>query len=243
MSRLAIVTICRNDREGLERTFASLDAQTERGFAHIVVDGASTDGSVGLVRAHGDRVARWVSEPDRGIYDAMNKGWRMAESDFVLFLNAGDALAAPDAMGRALPLLDGDVDIAYGDLILREPDGSLRPKRYPARITSAWLMRESPPHPAQFIRRALLERWGGYDEQWRIAADYAFFARAFWCGGLRLRKLPFAVSLFDTRGLSSQPGQLARVAAERKAIQRRYAPRFWYTAYHMWAAFNRFIGR
>ncbi|MFN3875523.1 MAG: glycosyltransferase family 2 protein [Flavobacteriales bacterium] len=243
MNRIAIVTICRNAREDLERTFASIDAQTDRRFAHVVIDGASADGSAELIRARGERLACWVSEPDRGIYDAMNKGWRMAESDFVLFLNAGDALAAPDALARALPQLDEGIDIAYGDLILREPDGGLRHKRYPDRITSAWLMRESPPHPAQFIRRALLERWGGYDERWRIAADYAFFARAFWQGGLCLRKLPFAVSIFDTRGLSSRPGQMAHVAAERKAIQRLYAPFPWYAAYHAWAAFNRLIGR
>lgn len=243
MSSLAIVTICRNDRAGLERTFASLHAQHDQRFAHVVVDGGSTDGSLELIRSHAHRLARWASEPDTGIYAAMNKGWRMAEADFILFINSGDGLADAEVIARSLPLLDDGIDIAYGDLLLLEGAHGSRIKPYPERIGTLWMLRESPPHPSQFVRRALLERWGGFEERYRIAADYAFFARAFWHGGLRLRKLPFAVGAFDTAGISSNAAQKTRVLAERKDIQRRYAPWPWYAAYQGWASFNRFIGR
>lgn len=243
MSSLAIITICRNDRAGLERTFASLHAQSDQRFTHVVVDGGSTDGSVELIHSHAHRIERWVSEPDGGIYAAMNKGWRMAEADFILFINSGDGLADADAVARCLPLLDEGIDIAYGDLLLEEADGSRRVKAYPNRIDTLWLLRESPPHPSQCMSRALLERWGGFEERYRIAADYAFFARAFWRGGLRLRKLPFNVGRFDTTGLSSSQEHRDSLLAERKDIQRRYAPWPWYMAYQGWAAFNRSIGR
>ncbi|MBK6342156.1 MAG: glycosyltransferase [Flavobacteriales bacterium] len=243
MSTLAIVTVCRNDRAGLERTLTSLNEQSWQGFAHHVVDGASSDGSAELIREQGTRFTTWVSEPDDGVYDAQNKGWRSASAEFVLFLNSGDTLSAPDVLVRALPSLSAAVDIAYGDAYLSDDRGPYATKRHPFPIRSPWLMKEVVAHQSQFIRRSLLERMGGYDTQYRIAADYALFAQAFWQGGLRLVKLPFVVGVFDTRGLSSRTDQVERFAWERKDIQRRFAPRFWYMAYHGWAAFNRMIGR
>lgn len=243
MTRLAIITICYNDRAGLERTFASVFGQSSPDFEYIVVDGGSTDGSLDLIKAHAARITHWTSEPDRGIYDAQNKGWYMASAPFVLFLNAGDTFAAPDVLERALPHLADNVDIAYGDARLSDERGVYGLKSHPDRITSAWLMKEVVSHSAQFIRRLCLEQAGGYDIGYRIAADYAFFAALFWHRRPVLRKLHFVVSVFDTQGISSDPEQKQLVATERKAIQRRYAPRFWYLLYHAYAALNRTIGR
>src|SRR5690606_14375307 len=158
------------------------------------------------------RPLRWVSEPDGGIYEAQNKGWRMATAPWVLFLNAGDALASPDVRGWVLPHLADGVDIVYGDLRLERGAGELRTEHYPVRISSAWLMKESVPHPAQFTRRALLEQFGGFDTRYRIAADYAFFARAFWQGRAHTRHAGLVISTFDTRGLSSDPARKGRLA-------------------------------
>ncbi|MCB9169456.1 MAG: glycosyltransferase [Flavobacteriales bacterium] len=243
MAKLAIITICRNDREGLQRTIQSVQAQTFRDLAHIVVDGASSDGSRELIEANAEHIERWVSEPDQGIYDAQNKGWRMADTPFVLFLNSGDVFAGNDVLDRARHLMTDDVDIAYGDTQLSNRNGTYRVKRHPVHMNSAWLMKEVVGHSAQFIRRALLERAGGYDTRYHIAADYAFFAWAFWQERSRVRGSHIVISTFDTEGLSSHPEQKQRVAKERKAIQARFAPRFWFMAYHAYAAFNRSIGR
>lgn len=243
MKPLAIVTICFNDRSGLERTLESVAAQTTDQVEHIVVDGGSTDGSVEVITAHAQRLARWVSEPDQGIYDAQNKGWRMAQAPWVLFLNAGDTLHANDVLERVLPHLQEDVDIVYGDLQVNDGRGGSRIKTYPARITSAWLMKESLPHPAQFTRRTVLERLTGFDVQFRIVADYDLFARAFWKLGVRLRKLSFVVSDFTLGGLSSDEDKAGQLRAERTEVQRRHAPRGWFLLYQAWAAINRSIGR
>ncbi len=241
--RLSIITICYNDRVGLERTLASVFAQTAQDFEYIVVDGESTDGSVEVIERNRDRITQWVSEKDAGIYDAQNKGWRMATSPFVNFLNAGDEFANDRVIKHVLPALAQEVDIVYGDSELADHRGRYCVKLHPAQMTSAWLMKEVVGHSAQFIRTDLLRRYNGYDTRYGIAADYALFAQSFWDGGLRLRKLDLTVSVFNTEGLSSDPGQKARVAAERKAIQKQFAPTFWYWLYHTYAALNRIIGR
>lgn len=243
MHQLSIITICYNDREGLERTLSSLRKQTTQAFDHIIVDGGSTDGSVELVRGSEQFITKWVSEADKGIYDAQNKGWRMAGTPFVQFLNAGDELASENVLARIIPVLTSDFDIVFGDSGLADQRGLHGRKQHPARITSPWLMKEVVSHSAQFIRKELLEHFHGYNTRYMIAADYAFFAQAFWNGQLRLRKLDILVSVFDTRGISSSPLQKEKVSEERKEIQRRYAPRFWYMIYQGYATFNRMIGR
>src|SRR5512145_2921227 len=113
---LSIVTVCRNDRPGLERTLASIRCQRWPDFELELVDGASTDGTADVVRALPDAWIHATSEPDRGIYDAQNKGWRRARGTWCLFLNAGDTLAADDVLARvfAAPL---DADVAYCDIL------------------------------------------------------------------------------------------------------------------------------
>ncbi len=241
--RLAIVTICFNDKEGLARTFASVFAQDMRDLQYVVIDGGSIDGSVQLIEAHADRIDKWTSEPDRGIYHAQNKGWYTADATFVLFLNAGDVLDAPDVIARTMPYLTDDVDIAYGDVRLSGGARAGEVKMHPERMTGGYLMKEVVAHASQFIRRSLLERHEGYDEQYRIAADYAFFAKAFWVQHARMRKVPFVVSRFDMGGLSSDPTQEQAVADERVSIQRRYAPWIWFKVYHGYAWLNRLFGR
>lgn len=242
-AKLSIITICYNDRAALERTLASVHAQTFRDFEHIVVDGGSTDGTVELIEQNKDRITKWVSEQDGGIYDAQNKGWRMADTEFVQFLNAGDLLAGPTVLEQVMPQLTASTGIAYGDADLIGTQGMIGKKVHPARITSAYLMRETVAHQSQFIRKALLEKVGGYDTHYRIAADYAFLARACWEFSVVPQYLAVTVCAFDMEGLSSRPDQKEASAGERKDIQRRYAPAFWYRVYHAYAAFNRLIGR
>jgi len=243
MKCLSIITICFNDRTGLERTFASVFAQTTRAFDYIVVDGGSTDGSLELIKKNEERIDRWTCETDEGIYDAQNKGWRAASTEYVLFLNAGDSLAGPEVLERALAELEPRTDIAYSDLQLSDTRGIYRTKQYPSQIGSAWLMKESVAHPTQIIRRKLFEEYGGLDQSYSIAADYAFFAQVFWTSDPVLQKLTTVISTFDTTGVSSDAKRTEQLRLERNDIQHRYAPRFWYVLYHAYATFNRMIGR
>lgn len=205
--KLSIVTVNRNNADGLRATLESTFA-AQTGFddwEQIVVDGASTDGSFAAVDPHrGDSRLGWcVSEPDTGIYNAMNKGAAHARGDYLLFLNSGDTLL-PDVLAKVFGL-SPDADILYGDLAILKKDGEIV-KRYPApRDIHDWhFLYESLPHPATFISRRRFETLGGYDESFRIVSDAKFFLEAV-IGGATLSQLPFPVSRFSFGGLSTRP--------------------------------------
>ncbi|MBQ5456460.1 MAG: glycosyltransferase, partial [Prevotella sp.] len=125
--KLSIITINRNNATGLEKTMRSVAAQTVKEFEYIVIDGASTDGSVEAIKRVEAQLAhlKWVSEPDTGIYNAMNKGLRMASGDYIQILNSGDCLAADDVTERMLAALEkaGCPTILYGNMVKCFPDG------------------------------------------------------------------------------------------------------------------------
>ena len=125
--KLSIVTINRNNAFGLERTLQSIVNQTYKEFEYIIVDGASTDDSVTVIKKYVSEIAhlKWVSEPDKGIYNAMNKGIRMATGDYIQILNSADCLAAPEVTERMLTKLEkaGNPSIFYGNMVKAFPDG------------------------------------------------------------------------------------------------------------------------
>ncbi|HSN15675.1 MAG TPA: glycosyltransferase family 2 protein [Anaeromyxobacteraceae bacterium] len=219
---LSIVTICRNDRPGLERTLASIRAQTWRDFEVELVDGASTDGTADLVRALSEPWLHATSEPDRGIFDAQNKGWRRARGTFCLFLNAGDSLAAPDALARVFEAHPTE-DLVLCDL-LREWPSHTRLLRVPDRIGLEKLLTGAIMHPSTLIKRDLIDRVGPYDASLRIAADHDFFFRAVVRDGVSVRHLPIPLSIYAMGGISSHPGTDALKRQERDLIMRRYLP-------------------
>ena len=115
---VSIITVVFNARGLLEGTMQSVFGQSWPHIEYIVVDGGSTDGTTELIRSQGERISKWVSEPDKGLYDAMNKGLRMATGDFVWFLNAGDRLFGPDVVEKIMAQCGPDTDILYGEVML-----------------------------------------------------------------------------------------------------------------------------
>lgn len=217
---LSIVTINRNNAAGLRATLEStLGGQSGFGdWEQIVVDGASSDGSFAEIgRWRGNPHLGWsVSEPDAGIYSAMNKGAAHACGDWLLFLNSGDTLL-PDVLEKVFAD-PPDSDILYGDLVILKKDIEIV-KRYPVpgEIRDWHFLYESLPHPASFISRRLFKSLGGYDESFRIVSDAKFFMEAV-LGGAKLAQLPFAVSRFRVDGISLDKAHSAELRAERIAF-------------------------
>ena len=216
--KLSIITVNRNNADGLERTLRStLKAQPGfNDYEQIVIDGASSDGSVSVLdgfRGH-PRLSKAVSEPDGGIYEAMNKGARMASGDWLLFLNSGDLLVE-NVLARVFSL-PFDAEIAYGDLFVgQSPEAPIRTYPDAEEITPAYFLHSYLPHPASFISAALFRTIGGYDERFRIAADTDFFLSAV-REGARLFHLPFPVARYDTGGVSNSPRQKVLQNRERE---------------------------
>ncbi len=207
--RLSIITICYNNAEGLRETLRStLDAQYSfDDFEQIVVDGGSTDGTAEILSEYAPRLSWYCSEPDNGIYDAMNKGAAHARGEYLLFLNSGDVLLE-DMLVEAMRESFNE-DLVYADILFLT--GSKISKNVApsmSEITPGWFLFNSLPHQATFIRRALHEKLGGYDATMKISAAPKFIFNALFYHHCSYRKLDCIFSRFDRSGISSQPQML-----------------------------------
>jgi glycosyltransferase involved in cell wall biosynthesis len=196
---VSVVTVVRNDVSGLERTMDSVAAQDYAAVEYIVVDGASTDGTTDIVRRRAGELARWVSEPDGGIYQAMNKGARLTSGSYVCFLNAGDRFASAEAISQMF-LPPPTAELLWGDCIIEKARG----EEYDcARSVLKTLHRQmTVSHQSLFVQRpALLAR--PFDESFTIAADYDFLCERLLAGATWDYR-PFPVSRINDRGASAQ---------------------------------------
>ena len=183
--KISIITITFNSAKSLKRALESVQSQTYTDIEHIIVDGASTDGTKALIEtyAKAHKNVRWVSEKDKGIYDALNKGIRMATGDVIGFLHSDDVLYSADSLGQiATAFEDKDVDVVYGDLQYCHGEKVVRRWKSndfnPRALKYGWM----PPHPTVYVRREVYQQVGEYDEWFRISADYDMMLRIFKAG-------------------------------------------------------------
>ena len=179
--KISIITATRKCAGTIADCLASVAGQSYPDREHIVIDGASTDGALAILEAHRAQLAVLISEPDRGTYDALNKGIARASGEVIGFLNADDLYADPEVLARiATAFADPAVDAVYGDLVYVSQADTDRVIRYwrageyrPSRLHWGWM----PPHPTLYLRRALYERHGVFDLHYQIAADYDLMLR------------------------------------------------------------------
>lgn len=208
--KISIVTVSYNSVETISDTIYSVRAQDHFDIEHIIIDGASTDGTVELVRSMADERTTFVSEPDNGLYDAMNKGIARATGDVIGILNSDDFYADSGVLSRVVarftdgPPVEavlGDIAFLAGDVSERRIGRRYRSKRFtPRRIAWGWM----PAHPAMFITRDAYARVGGYRTDYRIASDYEFVARAFGRHNLSYRHLEEFLVLMRPGGVSTE---------------------------------------
>ena len=257
--KLSIITINYNDAAGLKKTLDSVAMQTCANFEHIIVDGASTDGSVDIIcqyadsqdiRRQGNEATRqvvWLSEPDTGIYNAMNKGIeialgkrivnslnrselvedknkgiRMASGEYLLFLNSGDVLVDENVVYDFIAS-DRIEDIVAGGTLLGVDERL--PKYPPEVLTYELFVTDSLMHAATFIRRELFEQYGLYNEQHRIVSDWEFFVKVLVNNNCTYTTINRLISLFDTTGISNQSSHSTLHEQERREVIDRYMPR------------------
>jgi len=211
---LSIITVNKDNAQGLERTLRSVALQEPADFEQMVVDGASTDGSVDVIKKHEERIAWWVSEPDGGIYSAMNKGILRAKGDHCLFLNSDDCLIRPDILSRIQDALRDDVDVLYSDAFVLE-GGKRRLSRFPRNVSPGYFLVNTLNHQNAVIKRSLLLDLGLYREDMRIASDWFFFLRAASERRAVYRHFPLPIALYKNDGLSSTAEGSARNERER----------------------------
>lgn len=215
--KLSIITVNLNNAAGLEKTAESIVSQTFNDFEWIVIDGGSTDGSKELIEQYSDYIAYWVSEKDSGIYNAMNKGVRHANGEYVQFLNSGDLLSDSSLLERIAPELNGD-DVLYGNFYQVFLSGKKQKRKTPCSLRAADFVYSSIGHSSSFIRRILLQE-SPYNEQLRIVSDWEFFVKMFW-NNKSFRHINEYVSIFDASGISSS--NLKLLQSERESVLKCY---------------------
>lgn len=209
--KVTVITVCRNCASTIEATVRSILAQDYPDLEYIVVDGASTDGTLEILRKHLDRVSRLVSEPDRGVYDAMNKGLGLATGERLLFMNAGDVFAAGDVLRKASAI---DADVVYGDF---EYTSGPRQGRVFADVDEGVFN-----HQCILYRRALHATYGEYAAvEGLTAADYLFFMQLRASERVTFRKLDMVFSRVDPNGMSAGLQTFLQVNLVDGLLQRR----------------------
>lgn len=206
--KLSIITVAYNSAATIADTLRSVAIQTYPAIEHLVIDGASTDDTLALVRENGAHVKAVVSEPDAGIYDAMNKGLKLATGDFVGFLNADDTYADADCASQiARAASDPSIDAVYGDLLYVDKDRPHRSIRYwrsgpfsRSRLRYGWM----PPHPTLYVRRTRIAELGPFKTDFSIAADYEFVLRYLGQPGLGVAYVPKVLVRMRTGGASNR---------------------------------------
>lgn len=199
--KVSIITVTYNCHETIEQTIQNVLKQTYPNLEYIVIDGGSTDGTVEVINKYADRLALWVSEPDKGIYDAMNKGTQAATGEWVLFRNSGDFFFSPETMMDVFRAYeDKGEEFIYGGMRLFTSNGYCD-TLYQPQGTDIW-RRAYFPHPATFIRRTTQLRIP-YPTEFRVASDYYFFQKLV-LEGASYTVYNGIVTLFDNEtGISS----------------------------------------
>lgn len=225
--KLSIITINYNNAEGLRKTLASVAAQTCRDIEHIIIDGGSTDGSVDVIKeyvfSNPDKAQFfkhticWVSEKDNGIYNAMNKGIRLATGSYIEILNSGDVLAAPDVTDRMVRELEKEEypAILYGNM-LKSYDGETIINKDTcggAGATESFLYfyKGTLNHDCAYIQRDLFEKYGLYNEEMKICSDWEWYVKAIAIGGEKAVYTNIDVTIFDMNGISESYGKNAEL--------------------------------
>ncbi len=230
---LSIITVNLNNKIGLESTIKSVINQSYKNYEFLVIDGGSQDGSAGLIDNFKDTLTYWVSEKDKGIYHAMNKGIKQAKGAYCLFLNSGDWLVN-DTVLESVFLEKPTADILIGQCRISEKGKLVFITNPPTSLTLKSFIGNTLPHQATFIKTALFDQFGPYEEQYRINADFAFWIRAIILGNCSTAVLDVLISDYNLDGISSTIDQNPDIHKEIPLILSEHFPERVLQDYQIW---------
>ena len=179
--KVSIITVCFNSAETIQNTFDSIRNQTYNNIELIVIDGASNDGTLDIIESNKDIISKMVSEPDQGLYDAMNKGVNIANGDIVAILNSDDIFPSDDVIANVInKFQETNCDILYGNINYKNKKGeTVRIWDSSPYLKGSFFKGWHPPHPSLFIKKSVYDRCGLFDTDFKIAADFEFMLRVY----------------------------------------------------------------
>lgn len=197
--KLSIITVNLNNKDGLIKTIDSVKSLFYNNYEHIIIDGGSNDGSVEIIKEYHkiNKDLKWVSESDKGIFNAMNKGVLKAKGEYCLFLNSGDWLIEKDIINKVFQQINNE-DIIYCDILTDKNEKWI----YPNHLSILYFYSNCIGHPSTFHKRELFDNIGLYDESLKITADYDFFIKAIVKNKATYKHIPILLTCFNTDGIS-----------------------------------------
>lgn len=202
---ISIITVNYNNASGIKKTMASVFEQKHLPHEYIIIDGGSTDGSVECIVEYSDKVSYWVSEKDRGIYHAMNKGISRATGEYLIFLNSGDYFTDNQVIEKCIQFIETNqiVDVFYADMIVVNDVRHKKPwvKKHPSQISINYLEKENLNHQASIIRAHLFKEFGNYPEHYKLASDFWLYLKCF-LNNKSYFNMNFPMVFYDLSGLS-----------------------------------------
>ena len=206
--KISLLTVSFNSAATIRQTIESIKSQDHQDIEYIIVDGNSTDATVEIIKSYESFITKWISEPDKGIYDAMNKAIRMTSGDVVGILNSDDFYTSNHILSQvAKAFLDPAIDVVFGDLVFVDPANLNKvirkyssEKWHPDKFARGFM----PAHPTMFVRRRYYEQFGLFKTDYKIAADYELLIRFLYVHRLRYRYLPLTMVTMRRGGVSSR---------------------------------------
>lgn len=226
--KISIISINYNNKEGLKKTVESIINQTYKNFEYIIIDGGSTDGSTDILEEYHEKINYAVSEPDSGIYNAMNKGIQVSKGDYLLFLNSGDCFVDQFVMEKVIPKLNDGLSIYYGNLIYSSNGIPTILNTPPDELSFYYFINYSLPHPASFIKRELYFKYFTYNESLKIISDWEFFIYVICKMNESYKHIDIVITDFDDAGISSmkENNSILIRERERELVFKKHFPLF-----------------
>lgn len=220
--KISIITVCKNAENTIDKTIQSVINQSYSNIEYIIIDGASKDATLQVIERYKENISRLISEPDNGLYDAMNKGIAEATGEFLYFLNSDDILIHENVIDNAVKRLKNlQEDIIYGNVLFinkKTGSGYLFQKE---KLDKFFFYKKSLAHPSIFFRRSAFDKFGKFNTNFKIVSDYEWLLKAF-IRGLSFKHINIIVAVFYIGGLSSNPKYNLLHFSERNKVINEY---------------------
>jgi len=218
MPKISVITVCFNAEIYIEQTIKSVIEQKKAEIEYIIIDGGSTDKTLSIIKQYEPKITKWISEPDKGIADAMNKGIKLATGDYLLFLHADDYFPEVDVVSKAQGYMTSNADIYAFDVIFKTNTKDIKKRTRPFGLRAYF--KTPVMHQGAFCKKELFQQLNGFNASFKIAMDYDFFYRAYQ-HGIKMEIYDQTMSIMRDTGISSRQDwpSLKQRFAEEKRVQ------------------------
>jgi glycosyltransferase involved in cell wall biosynthesis len=224
--KVSIITVCKNSANTIIKCIDSVVNQTYKNIEYIIIDGDSSDDTLKMIQSFGEQISKLISEPDNGIFDAMNKGIAESTGDYIIFLNADDYFISENSINYSLNFIveetQSQYDIYYGKILIFENQSGIGSVSNTGEVSKFSIYRASLPHPATIYNKVAFNKCGVYDTTYKISSDYEWFVRAMVKHNLKFKRTNLILTVFNKGGVSTNIDHKKIIQEENEKIRKTY---------------------